>query len=84
MIAQYHITFETPEFFGEADVEVTYAMEDDGLGSYAVIDKSSVQYEDITLTSKATGKSEFASHMPDDAENYAIEAADEQFTTEQK
>lgn len=87
-ITQYHITFETPTHFGEADVEVGYVFErnpldedeayyqgqDDGYAPHGKF-----QFFDIIITDKATGLSEEVDEMPDDLLNVAKEAADENF-----
>lgn len=87
-IAYYHITFETPTHFGEADVEVSYEYERNPLGrdeayyngeddGYSPVGQH--QFFEIVLTDKKTGLSEEHDEMPDNILNTAQEAADDQF-----
>lgn len=86
MTTDYHITFETPTHFGQADVQVDYKYDcgdaDDPLGGdYAPVGQ--FYYDNILLTDKVTGKSEnHGEDMPDGIDNIVRDAADEQFKVE--
>lgn len=87
-VASYHITFDNSTHFGEADVEVEYALEENPFDqdeAYyhgeddAYMPKGRFQFFNIVLTNKTTGLSEEVDEMPDDILNTAKESAHENF-----